>query len=78
MVDRRAERIGRLERDEVVIELLSEIAEHIEIGARRHARVRYAMRAIEHEAAGSFQELAAAFVMREVEDTRDAKAQARC
>ena len=77
VIDRRAGRIGRLERDDVVIELLGEIAEHVEIGARRHARIRDAMRAIQHEAARPFQELAAALVMREVEHARDAKAQPR-
>ena len=74
VIDRRAARIDRFERDDVVVELLREIAEHIQIGARRHARIGDAMHAIEHEAAGAFEELAAAFVMREVEHARDAKA----
>ena len=60
--DRSARRLASygFERDDVVVELLREVAEHVQIGARRNAGVGDAMDAIEHEAAGAFQELAAA------------------
>jgi hypothetical protein len=57
VIDRRAAAILRLERDDVVVELLREVAEHVDIGARRDARVRDPVDAIENQTAGASRNL---------------------
>ena len=53
-----ARAVERFERHQIVVELLGELAQHIEIGARREVRVGDVPRPIEHEAARALEILA--------------------
>ena len=74
VIDRRAVRIEGFECDDLVVEPLREVAKHVQIGARRNTRVRDAPGTIEHQAAGTFEELALLLVLRQVDQLRHPKA----
>jgi hypothetical protein len=72
VIDRPAPQVDSRERHDLVAQGARELAERIDVRARREARVRDARGAIEHHAAGAFEILPAGFEMREVYDSVDA------
>ncbi len=71
VVDRPAGAIRGAKRHDLVVEPALELGERRRVRARRQARVRDVPLAIEHEAAGAFQGLAAVLEGREIDDSID-------
>src|SRR5580692_855741 len=69
--------VDGLERHQVVVEQLRELAQRIEIGARRNIRVGHVPRTIEHEAAGALEVLTELLAVAQVDRARDAKPDGR-
>ena len=71
MIDRAPPRSDGVERDDLVAERAAELGERVR--CVRGERQAYAMRlrAIEHEAAGAFEKLAAGLEAREIDDALD-------
>jgi len=61
VIDRPTGRVDSRERHDLVAKRARELAERVDVRARREARVRDVRNAVEHHAAGAFETLSAGF-----------------
>ncbi len=63
--------VAALEGHQLVVQQLREFPQHVEIGARREAGVGDAVRAVQHQAAGSLEKLSFRLAMGQIHRARD-------